>query len=52
MLLFLLSGYLKHHPAVYRRMVAAYVIGYGVTHTYLANNPQLKFAAGANDTGA
>ena len=50
-LLFLLSGYLKQHPAVYRRMVAAYVIGYGVTRSYLAQNPQLKFATGANDTG-
>lgn len=50
-LLFLLSGYLKRHPAVYRRMVAAYVIGYGVTRSYLAQNPQLKFATGASDTG-
>jgi len=50
-LLFLLSGYLKQHPAVYRRMVAAYVIGYGVTRSYLAKNPQLRFATGANDTG-
>jgi hypothetical protein len=50
-LLFLLSGYLKHHPAVYRRMVAAYVIGYGVTRGYLAANPKLKFATEATDTG-
>jgi hypothetical protein len=50
-LLFLLSGYLKQHPAVYHRMVAAYVIGYGVTRSYLAQNPQLKFATGATDTG-
>lgn len=50
-LVFLLSGYLKHHPAVYRRMVAAYLIGYGVTRKYLAANPQLKFATGADDTG-
>jgi hypothetical protein len=50
-LLFLLSGYLRHHPAVYRRMVVAYVIGYGVTRSYLAKNPELKFATGANDTG-
>ena len=38
-LLFVLSRYLKAHPAVYRRMVAAYVIGYGVTRSYLAQNP-------------
>jgi Protein of unknown function (DUF3089) len=50
-LLFILSRYLKNHPAVYRRMVAAYVIGYGVTRTYLAQNPQLRFANGADDTG-
>jgi len=47
----LLSGYLKDHPHVYRRMVAAYVIGYSVTPAYLAANPHLKFAEGADDTG-
>jgi hypothetical protein len=50
-LLFLLSGYIEHHPAVYRRMVAAYVIGYGVTHKFLAANPKLKFAHNATDIG-
>ena len=50
-LLFILSRYLKDHPAVYRRMVAAYVIGYGVTRTYLTQNPQLRFANGADDAG-
>ena len=50
-LLFVLSRYLKAHPAVYRRMVAAYVIGYGVTRRYLAQNPWLRFANGAADTG-
>ena len=48
---FLLSGYLERHPDVYRRMIAAYVIGYGVTRTYLNSNPELKFATGASDTG-
>jgi hypothetical protein len=47
----LLSGYLKDHPAAYSRMIAAYVIGYSVTKDYLAANPQLKFATGATDTG-
>ena len=51
-LLFLLSEYLRKHPDVYRRMVAAYVIGYGVTRRYLSQNRQLKFASGADDTGA
>lgn len=50
-LLFLLADYMKKHPAVYRRMVAAYIIGYSVTPDYLAKNPHLKFAQGAADTG-
>jgi hypothetical protein len=50
-LLNILSGYMKEHPDVYERMVAAYVIGYSVTGAYLANNPHLKFATGAEDTG-
>lgn len=50
-LLFLLSDYMKEHPEVYARMVAAYVIGYSVTDNYLAQNPHLKFAKGPDDTG-
>jgi hypothetical protein len=50
-LIHLLSGYLKENPGVYQRMIAAYVIGYPVTSTYLANNPHLKFAVGPDDTG-
>ncbi|MBP6872985.1 MAG: DUF3089 domain-containing protein [Bacteroidales bacterium] len=50
-LLFLLSGYLKQHPDVYSRMIAAYVIGYPVTQAYLTANPHLKFAERADDTG-
>jgi hypothetical protein len=54
-LLFLLSE-LRKQPEVYKRMVAAYVIGFSVTKDYLsANNsdnyPKLKFATGPNDTG-
>lgn len=51
MLLYLLSDYMKEHPDVYSRMVAAYVIGYSVTEDYLALNPHLKFAQGPADTG-
>lgn len=51
MLLYLLSDYMKDHPDVYSRMVAAYVIGYSVTEDYLAENPHLKFAEGPADTG-
>ncbi len=47
----LLTGYLKKHPDVYRRMIAAYVIGYPVTAEVLADNPHLKFAEGPDDTG-
>lgn len=50
-LLFLLSGYLKNNPQVYKQMVAAYIIGYSVTTDYLEQNPHLKFAEGADDTG-
>lgn len=47
----LLSDYMAAHPDVYARMIAAYVIGYSVTSSYLAENPHLKFAEGADDTG-
>ena len=47
----LLAGYMKLHPDVYQRMVAAYVIGYPITAAYLATNTHLKFAEGSNDTG-
>lgn len=32
-------------------MVVAYVSGYSVTRDYLAKNPHLRFASGADDTG-
>ena len=48
----LLAKYMKDNPAVYKRMIAAYVIGYSITPEYLKNNPHLKFAKGAEDTGA
>jgi hypothetical protein len=47
----LLSGYLKDHPDVYKRMIAAYVVGQSITPDYLAENPHLKFAGGPEDTG-
>ena len=42
---------MKKHPAVYKRMIVAYVVGYSITPDYLAQNPHLEFANGANDTG-
>jgi hypothetical protein len=47
----LLSDYMPSHPDVYKRMIAAYVIGYPITTSYMAHNPILKFATGASDTG-
>lgn len=47
----LLARYMKANPDVYKRMIAAYVIGYSVTDAYLAANPHLKFAQGPDDTG-
>lgn len=48
---YLLSDYMKTHPRVYSRMVAAYIVGQSITPRYLADNPHLKFARGAGDTG-
>ncbi len=47
----LLAEYMAKKPEVYKRMIAAYVIGYSVTAEYLAANPHLKFARGPDDTG-
>ncbi len=47
----LLAGYMKDNRDVYDRMIVAYVIGYTINETYLANNPHLKFAVGPSDTG-
>jgi hypothetical protein len=46
-----LKKYFKEHPDYYKRMVAAYVIGYAVTKDELEANPHLKFATGESDTG-
>lgn len=51
MLLPLLAQYMAAHPAVYKRMVAAYVIGVPVTARYMSENKHLKFAEGPEDTG-
>jgi len=45
-----LSDYMKSHPDVYKRMIAAYVVGQSITPQYLAQNPYLKFATGPGDT--
>ena len=50
-MLIVLNDYMKKHPEYYKNMVAAYVLGYPVTKEYLKENPHLKFAKKANDTG-
>ena len=46
-----LKNYFKEHTDYYKRMVAAYVIGYSVTADELEAYPYLKFATGETDTG-
>ena len=46
-----LKGYFKEHPDYYKRMVAAYAIGYSITKEDLEANPHMKFATGETDTG-
>ena len=46
-----LKRYFKEHLDYYKRMVAAYPIGYAITREELAANPHLKFATGECDTG-
>ena len=50
-LIFLLSYYMAEHPEVYKRMIAAYIIGYPVTAEFMAKYPHLRFAEGPDDTG-
>ena len=49
-LIALLGNYMTKHPEALKRMVAAYPIGYAVTHDFL-NRTGLKVAEGATDTG-
>jgi len=51
MVKYLLKNYFRKHPEYYRRMVAAYVIGFSVTKEDLEKYPHLKFATGERDTG-
>jgi hypothetical protein len=47
----LLSEYMAANPEVYKRMIAAYMIGYPVPAQFMADNRHLKFAEGPDDTG-
>lgn len=46
-----LAEYMLEHPDRYARMIAAYRIGDGLTKEYLAANPHVKAAQGADDLG-
>ncbi len=48
----ILENYMKQHPSVFKRMIAAYSIGWSFTPDYFDRNPHLKFADGPDDTGA
>lgn len=50
-LLYILTKYMKENPDVYKRMIAAYIIGCPVTKALLEKYPHLKFAEGRDDTG-
>ncbi len=50
-LLYLLVNFMRENPEVYKRMIAAYIIGCPVTEELLRKYPHLKFAEGADDTG-
>lgn len=46
-----LAEYMLEHPDRYARMIAAYRVGDGLTKEYLAANPHVKAAQGADDLG-
>lgn len=51
MVKYVLKNYFKEHPDYYKRMVAAYAIGYAITKADLEAYPYWKFATGESDTG-
>lgn len=51
MLCLILDEYMEQHPDRYKNMVAAYMIGNAATKSWLDENPHVKMAQGAIDTG-
>ena len=51
MVKYVLKNYFLEHPDYYKRMVAAYAIGFSITKADLEAYPHLKFATGESDTG-
>lgn len=47
----LLGTYFKKKPELIKSMVAAYIVGFGITEKYLAENSHLSFASGESDYG-
>jgi hypothetical protein len=50
-LTFVLEEYMVQHPERYENMIAAYMIGNAPTRDWLATNPHIRFAEGADDIG-
>ena len=51
LLKYVLKNYFKEHQDYYKRMVAAYPIGFSITKDDLEQYPYLKFAEGESDAG-
>ena len=47
----LLADYRKAHPQRYKKMTAAYVVGYSATEDFLQKVDHLNFAESLDDTG-
>lgn len=51
MIQLILDEYMEENPAIYERMVAAYMIGNAATESWLDLNPHVTLAQNADDTG-
>jgi len=51
MMKIVLSEYMTEHPDYYKRMIAAYTLGYRFNKEWIEVNPHLKMATGESDTG-
>ena len=51
MVKYVLKNYFNEHPEYYKRMIAAYAIGYSITKEDLKAYPYFKFATGESDAG-
>jgi len=51
MMKIVLSEYMTEHPDYYKRMIAAYTLGFRFNKEWIEANPHLKMATGELDTG-